>query len=109
MENKDELKEYASKLIKNIGNFVTNNGDGTHTIKMPGETEDYVVKELTIREEQKAKSLATKEINENDMCILRSIISPKITSDKWSDLPARIYKRLSSVKNYLDGDYDFLV
>ena len=104
------LKMYkdVKEILKNIEKLVNKNEDGTYTIKMPGDTEDYVVKDLTNREEQKAKSLATAEIPEEDMCMIRSIVLPKITTDMLLDLPSKIRKRLSYVQKFLDGDLDFL-
>ena len=114
MENNKELddgmKETAIRFLKNAEKFVTRNEDLTYTVQMPQGIKDYIVKDLTHREELNAKRLATADISEEHMCIVRSIVFPKdITTDKWLDLPAKVIKRLEYTKRYLDGDLDFLV
>ena len=104
-----DMKKEAIKLLDNIPKLITNNPDGTYTIKMPHGVEDYTIKDLTNREEQSCKNLATKEIDEDDRMLIRSIVSPKIKSSEWLDSPSKIKKRLEQVRRFLDGDFDFLV
>lgn len=103
-----DLEKTGENILKHMEQIVKLNSDGTYTVKMPQGIEPYIIKELTIREEQKAKQLATEEISKIDMCMLRSVKEPKISTDMWLDLPSKVKKRLEYVFRYLDGDFDFL-
>ena len=103
-----EEEKFVSNIVKSMEKMVTNNNDGTYNVKMPGSSECYVIKDLTTEEEYKAKRLATQDIPEDMMCVIRSIVSPKIATDDWNKLPAKITKRLFYAKKFIDGEFDFL-
>jgi len=105
----EKYGDIAKQLPEKIKNLITKNEDGTYTVKMPGDIEDYRVKDLTNREEQSCEKLATKEISVEDMKLIRFVVEPKIKTDEWLDLPSKIKNRLVHVKRYLDGDLDFLL
>ncbi len=107
--DKEKLIEEGKKDLKQkIKNLLKTNEDGTYTLKMPGEIEDYTIKDLTNREEHKAKELASKDIPEDNMLLIRMVKHPIIKTTEWGDMPAKVKKRLELAKNYLDGDLDFL-
>lgn len=104
----EEVKSKGKDILAQMKKLVTRNEDLTLDVKMPEGIENYTIKELTIREEQSAKKLATADIPEEEMCMIRSIKHPEVTTDSWPNLPAKVKKRLTYVQRYLDGDFDFL-
>ena len=92
---------------KKLPKFMKENDDGTYTITAKGK--EYVLKELTGREIEKARKVAeSQKIDESAAFAMRGLVSPEMNESDFVDLPGAVYFKLTGATKWIYELDDFL-
>jgi len=95
------------EMLKNVPSFITENEDGTYTIKT--RDGDFVMEEMAGDVVEKCERLAEKtKTSYEALLAVKSIIKPSISDNDFSKLKGSTFMKLKIAVVYVYGLNDFL-